>query len=118
MATILIADDSWLARRVISDMLAPLNHDLVMAVNGREVLDLLESVEPACILLDLLMPEIDGFAVLEKLQERQSRVPVVVLTADIQSTTRSQCEQLGTTAFINKPVQQDELLAVLGRILA
>lgn len=118
MATILVADDSWLARRVVSGILEPHGHELVMATNGREALDLLEDVQPECIFLDLLMPELDGFGVLEALRERGSRIPVIVMTADIQSTSRTRCEQYKVAAFLNKPVQSEALLPLLDSLLS
>jgi CheY-like chemotaxis protein len=66
------------------------------------------------VLLDLAMPQQDGFGVLEELRKRQSTVPVIVCTADIQSTTRERVEQLGAVRLISKPSSKDELLEALG----
>jgi CheY-like chemotaxis protein len=98
-------------------MLKEAGHETVEAANGREGLELACALRPDCILSDLLMPEMDGIGLLTALNERNLRLPVIVLTADIQETKRRQCLALGAAAFIAKPPQKTELLGLLSRIL-
>ena len=59
------------------------------------------------------MPEMDGFAVLSELQKQKNKVPVLVLTADIQEITREQCLALGAAGFLNKPVKTEDLITAV-----
>jgi CheY-like chemotaxis protein len=72
---------------------------------------------PDCIFLDLLMPEMDGYKVLEIIKEKNITTPVVVCSADIQNTAKSKCIELGAFDFLNKPPTQEEVLKVLEKVL-
>lgn len=109
MALILIVEDAWFSRRVLCKVLQGSGHQTLEASNGREGLEMALAHKPECMFLDLLMPEMDGFEVLKTLQEQGSQLPVIVLTADIQETTRQQCFELGAMAVLNKPVVPDQL---------
>ena len=63
------------------------------------------------------MPEVDGFEVLRTLQEQSSKIPVIILTADIQAPVREQCMQLGATKFLNKPFNQGQMKEALEELL-
>ncbi len=102
MALLLIVEDSWLSRRVLCKMLKEKGYEIIEAASGPEALEILRSKSPDCILLDLLMPEMEGREVLKILREQGSKIPVIVITADIQKTTRSECLELGAIAVINK----------------
>ena len=81
--TVLIVDDDANARELITRQLERLNVDVVEAADGRRAIDLLaDGLMPGVILLDLMMPEMDGFAVLDKIRERAEwrNIPVVILT--------------------------------------
>lgn len=113
MAKILIVEDSWVTRRIIVGILKADGHELLEAGGGKEGLEMAEKHMPDCILLDLLMPEMDGFDVLEALGKKGLKIPVIVLTANIQKTVREKCLQLGAFAFTNKPAEEDELRSLV-----
>ena len=113
MARILIIDDSSFQRGIIRKTLLQAGYETVEAKNGREGLLQAHDATPDLILLDLVMPEMDGFAVLTELQKQQNRVPVVVVTADIQEITREQCLALGAAGFLNKPVKTEDLITAV-----
>jgi two-component system, chemotaxis family, chemotaxis protein CheY len=117
MAVILVADDSWLSRKMIQGYLKENGFDILQATNGREALEQIETRSPDLVILDLLMPEMDGFEVLEQLRIRKCDIPVVVLTADIQITTREKCEEYGVAGILHKPPQSESLLAVIQKAL-
>ncbi len=116
MYRILIADDSWVQRKSIAKFFKEGGYEVLEAVNGVEAVEKAIAEAPDCILLDLLMPEMDGMEVLKVFQEKNLKIPVVILTADIQHTTRAKCFELGVVEFINKPVKKDEMLEVVRRI--
>ena len=65
----------------------------------------------------MLMPVVDGKEFLRRLRAGGSEVPVIVLTADIQSGTRSECEQLGVSGYLNKPSESEEILESVKKAL-
>ena len=113
MARILTVDDSSLARKAMARILAETGHEIIDANNGRRALERIEADAPDCVILDLVMPEINGLEVLSSLKQRGIRIPVIVVTADIQDTTRRQCEELGAACVLNKPPKPELLLAAL-----
>ncbi len=117
MALILIVDDAAFTRRMIRKALVAEGHETLEAANGQEGLDMIASHAPDCILIDLLMPVMDGFAVLEALGNRQSTIPVIVISADIQENVRQRCLDLGAADFINKPPKEEELCKTVQQVL-
>ncbi len=109
MANILVVDDSRLSRRFSTTPLREAGHQITEAVNGEEGLAAFKEATPDCVVSDLLMPVMDGPTFLAHLRDL-SNVPVIVLSADIQETTRDLVEQLGISRFLNKPFREDELL--------
>jgi CheY-like chemotaxis protein len=118
VALILVVEDAWLSRRMMSKVLENDGHTILQATNGREGLEMVSTHNPECIFLDLLMPEVDGLDVLKTLQDEGSKIPIVVITADIQQSTRQQCLELGAIAVINKPSQPPEILQALKTALS
>ncbi|MBD1938848.1 response regulator [Microcoleus sp. FACHB-68] len=119
MTLILIIEDAWFTRRAICKILQGSGYETLEAANGREGLEIVASrPDIDCMLLDLLMPEVDGWGVLKALREQQSQLPVIVLTADIQESTRLQCLELGAFTVINKPPKPEELRHVLQAALS
>ena len=118
MSDILLVDDSTFARNRVKAALLEAGHDVVEADNGQRCLDLLaEAPLPGCVLLDLNMPDMDGFEVLAHLQEHGPQVRVIVCTADTQDSTRERCLGLGAAILINKPPKKDELLNAIQTVV-
>jgi len=110
MAKILIGDDSWLIRQMLTKYLTKAGYEVVAAENGAGVLDLYPKEKPDCIILDLLMPDIGGLDVLKKLKTMNLKTHVLILTADIQSTTRQRCIDEGVFDFLIKPPNEENIL--------
>ena len=104
MALILIIDDSSLARSSIRKILAPVGYEILEASSGAEGIKFLSEHSPDCILMDLLMPGISGMEILEQLHSTDSSPPVIIITADIQTSVRDRCLELGAFAVVNKPL--------------
>jgi len=117
MSRILIADDSSSQRIIISGILEKLGHEIETAGNGQEALKKIETHPPDCLLLDNLMPVMDGLQTLETLQARNIKLPIIMLTADIQEWLRIRCLELGATIFLNKPIKRAQLQEALQQIL-
>ena len=117
MSRILITDDSSSQRIILSGILEKLGHEVDTAINGQEALEKIRTNPPDCMLLDNLMPVMDGLQTLEALKARNITVPIIMLTADIQEWLKTRCLELGASNFLNKPVKQAQLQEALQKIL-
>jgi len=113
MKKILLVDDSFIARKGIKNLCNELSYEVLEAGGGAEAIEIITGDTPDLILLDLLMPEPDGFEVLRYLQDQKNPPPVIVLSADIQVTTQAKCFNLGAAAFIKKPPKREQLLETI-----
>jgi len=111
--TILIADDDPAGRKVLESVLINQGYELVYAANGREVLKKAAELKPDLILLDIMMPEMDGIEVCQHLRKDKelAEVPVVMVTALDDRNTRIVCIDAGADDFITKPIDRAELRA-------
>ncbi|KXB09482.1 hypothetical protein AKJ60_00180 [candidate division MSBL1 archaeon SCGC-AAA385M11] len=119
MKRILVVDDSTFQRIMVAKMVTDAGYEAQTAQNGRECLESLQKQQVDLVLLDLNMPEMDGLQVLEHMsaKEQELQVPVIVLTADIQDSTRKRCMDLGVEAVLNKPPKQAELVSEVEKLL-
>ena len=118
MAKILVVDDSKFSRVRMSEPLRRAGHEVLEASNGEVGLAMAELYGPDCVLLDMLMPVVDGSEFLSRLRGGGSHLPVVVITADIQSSTRELCENLGVSGFLQKPASGDDICRTVEHALA
>ncbi|MEP6894483.1 MAG: response regulator [Chloroflexota bacterium] len=111
--TILIADDEPAGRKVIESVLINQGYELEFAANGREVLQKASALKPDLILLDIMMPEMDGMEVCERLRKDRelAEVPIVMVTALDDRNTRIASLNAGADDFISKPIDRAELRA-------
>ncbi len=117
LVKILVIDDSSFQRKIISSILTENGYQVIPAVNGKEGIEQVKKEQPDLILTDLLMPEYDGYWVLEEQNARKSTVPVIILTSDIQNTTEKRCRELGAVAFLNKPVDKKQVISTIENVL-
>ena len=113
--TILIADDRKENRIVLRDMLLPLGFEILEAVDGLEVLEKAREYRPALILMDLMMPVVDGFEATRQLRQVLKLTEVVVIGVSARVSPQIRLESLaaGCQDFLPKPVDLDALLACL-----
>lgn len=116
---ILFADDSKTIRMAVKLFLKDRRWTIIEAENGRQGLDLLASRSFDLILTDLNMPEMDGFEMIQEARKlvNAATTPIVVMTSRDADDDVERAFQLGATAFVNKPLQKNELIAVLARHL-
>ena len=117
MAKIIVIEDSYYQKVLLNTILTSDGHEILNASNGNEGLEMILSHEPDCILMDLSMPVFTGQELLKTLQEKNIKIPVIVITADIQDSSKNQCLQMGAKAYITKPVDKKELQESLNNIL-
>ena len=104
--TILVVDDNKTNLQIIKSVLENADYNVLLALNGEMALKFIEKKHPDTVLLDLMMPVMDGretYAKIRKLPKGNS-VPVIFLTADTNDYTESECLELGAADFITKPI--------------
>ena len=114
---ILLVDDSAMARRNSRQILESAGYLVVEAEDGLVALERYFLDKPDLVLLDLVMKGMNGLDVLSKLTEMDGLARVVVVSADVQDSSRSLAEAAGAVGFINKPVDRTLLLSVVARTL-
>ncbi len=117
MQSILIIEDSANIRKLIRKILETDGYRVVEAENGAEGTRLVSSERPDCVILDLIMPDINGLKILRD-SLRGSKIPVVIVTAHIQDSISEQCMELGAASVVNKPFTKDELRYAVKKALS
>jgi len=107
---ILVVDDEERSLRLVEAMLAPEGYDVVLAHSGQEGLEMIRDTSPDIVLLDIMMPGMNGYEVLSILRQ-QSNIPVIMLTAKKEVTSARDALNLGADDYIRKPFRKGELLA-------
>lgn len=103
MKRILIIDDQKGIRTLLAEVFRREGHEIMLASNGLEALSIIENVQPHCVLLDMQMPGISGLEVLERLGEKWTSIPVIVMTGNSEDSLIESALQLGAKAFFQKP---------------
>ena len=118
LSRILIVDDSSRSRRIVRGILESAGHEVIEAADGMAALESYCLQKPDLVLLDLVMGGMYGLDVMQKLREADVHARIIVVSADIQSSTREMAQQAGSFAFVSKPVRSEELLSVVNSALA
>ena len=107
---IMAVDDEQTILRLLSRTLEPEGYGVIVADNGSLALDLLEEHRPDLVILDIMMPGLDGFQVLNLIRQR-SNIPVIMLSARREMATRRDTLNLGADDYVGKPFHTGELVA-------
>jgi CheY-like chemotaxis protein len=113
---ILVVDDDRAIRDVVADILESADYRVRTASNGAEALDQIRVESPAAVLLDLMMPIMDGWEFLERCRRRRpcAEVPVAIMSA--AHDTALAASKLDVQGYLTKPFELDAVLAVVGRL--
>jgi two-component system sensor histidine kinase/response regulator len=117
---VLVAEDTEVNQEVARGMLEKLGYLADVVGNGREAIDMLRQSRYAVVLMDVQMPEMDGFEATEVIRREDAaagvpRVPIIALTANAMSGDRERCLEAGMDDYLSKPMRMHELAAVLAR---
>ncbi|HKX00191.1 MAG TPA: response regulator [Bryobacteraceae bacterium] len=119
---ILLAEDNPVNQTVAKRMLAKRGHTVEMATNGHEVLSALAGGDYDLVLMDVQMPEMDGFETTEEIRRLEkatgAHLPIVAMTAHAMKGDQEQCLASGMDGYITKPVNSEELLETVDRFLS
>ena len=113
---VLVVDDEVSILRYVGGSLRGEGHEVVLAGNGQEALRLAEEENPSLVILDIMMPKLDGFEVCRGLRE-WSQVPIIMLSARGDEQDKVKCLDLGADDYITKPFGAKELLARVRAVL-
>jgi len=118
--TVLVADDSGDTRRVVRWMLEQKGYAVIEAADGRQAVAAAVSHRPDLILMDLMMPVLDGFDAVRQVREHEELrgVPVIAMTARDAAASRDRAEDLGFDQYLSKPLDFLRLNVVIERLLA
>jgi FixJ family two-component response regulator len=110
---IAVLDDEPEMRKALRRLLTSRGFRVEEYERGEDLLAAVDSHLPDCLLLDLHMPGINGFDVLEALRSRQIPLPVVVITGRDESDTAARVRAAGISAYLKKPIDRDVLLSAM-----
>ena len=108
---ILVVDDTAANIDIVLEIIGELD-DIAVALNGEEALEIIAEDKPDLILLDIVMPGIDGFEVCRRIKADSATeaIPVVFLSGNDSSEEKSKAEKLGASGFLAKPINPEKLL--------
>jgi signal transduction histidine kinase/CheY-like chemotaxis protein/Asp-tRNA(Asn)/Glu-tRNA(Gln) amidotransferase C subunit len=117
--TILVIDDNYENRLIIKELLEPLGLNVVEAVNGKEGLEKTKELCPNLIIMDLIMPEMDGFDSTRQIRKipQFKEIPIIAASASVFEHHRKESFNAGCNNFIAKPIYDNELLNLISKYL-
>jgi two-component system sensor histidine kinase RpfC len=118
---ILVAEDNAVNQRVIVGILERAGHRVRVVGDGEQALDVLENERFDVVIMDLNMPELGGLDAARAyrfMDPEAMHVPIIILSADVTSEARKECEEAGVDAFLPKPVEARRLLDTIARLIA
>ncbi len=113
--TILVADDEHKNRLIMESLITPLGHDVIFATDGEETLEAVRQLRPDLVLLDVMMPVIDGYTVCKTLKgdEETRLIPIIMVSALSEMSDKVRALDCDADDFLSKPVNRHELTARL-----
>ena len=114
---ILLVEDDMMLNEMISEYLTSTGHVIISAKNGLESLGILESQKFDLLILDISLPDIDGFTILEKMHEQKRMIPTIYISALIDIEDISRAFDLGCFDYLKKPFHLKELTLRINKIL-
>jgi len=117
MRKILIVEDEREMARGLKDILEFEGYEVTTAGTGKEGLQAVTRREPDCILLDLMLPDINGYQVCEEIRRQKNKTPIIMLTAKAQDYDKIRGLEVGADDYMTKPFSVGELLARVKAIL-
>lgn len=120
MKQILLVDDDVLMHRLLQHHFEKAGYQMVSANNGREALDMAAKQPPQLIVMDVMMPDVDGLAALRELKKSDATksIPVIVITANSHHLAKKESESCGAAMFLTKPFSPTQLLNEIRRLLS
>jgi CheY-like chemotaxis protein len=120
--SVLLAEDNRTNQKVATIMLERLGHEVALASNGLEAVDALKARRFDLVLMDVQMPEMDGFEATRRIRDPQSgvvdgKVPIVAMTAHAMKGDRERCLESGMDGYLAKPIKPADLREIIDRLV-
>lgn len=120
-ARILLIDDDRIILEMLNLALSKADYEVLSAADGELGLGLFRENRPDLVILDIAMPGIDGYQVIEQIREAEgelgTRTPIIILTAHEQSVMRAYAEELGADLYLTKPVTPRQLVEHIRKLI-
>ena len=118
--TVLVVDDEPMTRTLLKLMLAPTNYEIIEAGDGFEALEKIEQQLPDIMILDVMMPHMDGFTLCQMLRKREetANTPIILLSAKTTPDAVQAGLDAGADRYLTKPVSRKDLLESMTALLA
>lgn len=114
MATVLIVDDAKYVKEMIRSMLESQGYEIAgVASDGFEAIEKYKVLKPDVVLMDILMPGMDGLSAINKIMEQDKKAKIIVVTALVKDTLRKEAMKAGAIDFITKPFEVERLLGAI-----
>lgn len=119
MAKVLVVDDSPTEIYQFKDMLEGLGHVVLTADNGRDGVALANAEQPDVVLMDIVMPDMNGFQATRQIcrSETTSHIPVIIVSSKDQETDKVWGERQGAKGYLTKPVDNSELVSTIESVI-
>lgn len=114
---ILIVDDEISIRRILTTRLSMVGYEVVAAADGLEALDIFSQEAPDLVVLDVMLPKLDGYGVCQKMRQQTSNIPIIMLTALGEVLDRLMGLEIGADDYMSKPFSPKELEARICALL-
>jgi CheY-like chemotaxis protein len=114
--SILVVDDDKLTRWSFATVLGRLGYRVREAATGSECLAAIRAEAPDLVLLDIVLPDLDGFRILSEIRAEDPRIPVILMTANPARDTRARARAAGAAEYLEKPCDAATLEAALSRV--
>jgi CheY-like chemotaxis protein len=102
---------------VLINMLKPVGFELLEAEDGYDVLKKIQQFHPDAVIMDLVMPKMDGFEAIRQIRSRWPEIRILACSADITPEAQARAESAGCSVFVSKPIKIQELLEAVGKEL-
>jgi CheY-like chemotaxis protein len=117
---VLVVDDIVENRAVMRDLIRPLGFEVHEAANGQDAIDLAPQLRPDIVLMDIVMPVMDGLEAIRRIRSSSllAKTPIIAISASVSKSDAEKTIAAGADVFLSKPVVVDRLLQEMGRMLA
>ncbi len=117
--TIMVVDDSTSVRKMVVFTLENAGYSVIEAENGQDALDKLNGSPVNLFIVDLNMPQVNGFELTTSVRSREDHkfTPIIILTTESQESQKKEAKASGATGWITKPFQPDQLIGVVRKVM-
>jgi osomolarity two-component system sensor histidine kinase NIK1 len=121
---ILLVEDNLLNQKVVTFNLRKHSYEVTAVINGKEALEMVKNKKFDLILMDIMLPEMDGFEITveirkwEKERDEKNPIPIIALTANALDNDKDKCFNAGMNEYLSKPFTSDELISAIQKFIS